>query len=264
MLIAIGLYDPVLLAGALLGQLSGTLTAWRCGYARDDIETGLYGYNSALLGMLIGLMLGLSLAAGLLIMLTGALSSLTQRHMLWRMRERGRLPGYTLSFVLLGWLAMALCGVLGAVVEARLPEHPLDGWGALGGILQGVGQVMFLADPSAGLCLFGALLLADRRAAFWTLCGSAVGIYVALITSASEAQAMAGLAGYNPALAALALSQAHRSALAPTLGIVLAISGRLAFEKLGLPPLTMPFILACWAVTLAQRLYRGAPYPHPC
>jgi urea transporter len=118
-------------------------------------------------------------------------------------------------------------------------------------------QALFLPGPVAGLCLFGALLLADRRAALWALCGSAVGIYVALLTGACEDQALAGLAGYNPALAALALSQLHLSALAPALGIVLAISGGLAFEQLGLPPLTMPFILACWAVTSGHRLYRS-------
>ena len=27
-------------------------------------------------------------------------------------------------------------------------------------------------------------------------------------------------------------------------------------DQLGLPPLTMPFILACWAVTLGQRQYQ--------
>lgn len=246
-LVAIGLHDAFLLAGALIGQLSGSATAWHCRYARSDIETGLYGYNGALLGLLITSTLSLSLPAGLLIVFTGALSSLLQQQLLRRMREHTGPPGFTLAFVLCGWGAMTLCGLLEGVVEARLPAYSMDSWGALNGMLRGVGQVLFLPDPIAGLCLFGALLLANRRAAVWSLCGSAVGIYVALLMGASEEHSMAGLAGYNPALAALALSQMHRSVLAPALGIVLAISGRLAFEQLGLPPLTMPFILACWA-----------------
>ncbi|HCC61358.1 MAG: urea transporter [Gammaproteobacteria bacterium] len=255
-LFAIALHDLAFLAGALLGLLSGTLSAWRLGYPPEDIETGLYGYNAALLGLLITLMLGLAPLACLLIIMSGALSSAVQHHLLRRMRERRSLPGFTLSFVLLGWLAMGLSGALESVVEARIPEHQLDGWGALGGIMRGVGQVLFLADPMAGLCLFAALLLADRRAAVWTLCGSAVGIFMALLAGASEPSALAGLAGYNPALAALALSQVHRSALAPALGIGLAIIFRLFFDQLGLPPLTMPFILACWAVTLGKRQYQ--------
>jgi len=255
-LIAIGFHDRNLLAGALLGLLSGTLTAWLRGCSRNDIETGLYGYNAALLGLLITLLLGLSPPGWLLILLTSALSCIVQQHLLRRMRERGSLPGFTLAFVLLGWLALALCGMLDAVSEARLPEHRLDGWGALGGIVRGVGQVMFLVNPIAGMCLLAALLLADRRAALWMLCGSAVGIFVALLMgTAPEVQALAGLAGYNPALAALALSQVHRSAVAPALGIALAIVIRLAFDHAGIPPLTMPFILACWAVALGSRQY---------
>ena len=246
-LFAIALHDLAFVAGALLGLLSGTLSAWRLGYPPEDIETGLYGYNAALLGLLITLMLGLAPLACLLIIMSGALSIAVQHHLLRRMRERRSLPGFTLSFVLLGWLAMGLSGALESVVEARIP---------LGGIMRGVGQVLFLADPMAGLCLFAALLLADRRAAVWTLCGSAVGIFMALLAGASEPSALAGLASYNPALAALALSQVHRSVLAPALGIGLAIIFRLFFDQLGLPPLTMPFILACWAVTLGQRQYQ--------
>jgi urea transporter len=255
-LVAIGLHDRALLAGALLGLLSGTCMAWRLGYLRDDIESGLYGYNAALLGLLITLMLGLVPLVCLLMILSGALSTPVQHHLLRRMRERRSLPGFTLSFALLGWLAMGVCGVLDGVGEARVPEHPRDGWGALGGIVRGLGQVLFLADPLAGLCLFAALLLADRRAAAWALCGSAVGIYVALLAGASEPTALAGLAGYNPALAALALSQVHRSPLVPALGIGLAIIFRLLFDQLGLPPLTMPFILACWAVALGRRQHQ--------
>lgn len=258
-LVTIALYAPSLLAGTLLGLLSGTLAAWCLGYARDDIEIGLYGYNPALLGLLITLVLGSSALALILVMLAGALSSPLQRRLLRLMRERGGPAVLTLAFVLFGWLALALAGMLESVAEARLVEFEVDGWGALGAMASGVGQVIFLGEPAAGLCLLLALLVADRRAALWALCGSAVGVYSALLAGATEQQALAGLAGYNPALAALALSQIHRSALIPTLGIALAIGFKLAFDQLSLPPLTMPFILACWVVALATQRDRRQP-----
>ena len=250
----IALYAPALLVGALLGLLSGTVTAWRLGYARQDIEAGLYGYNATLLGLLITLVLGTGASALLLVVLSGALSSLLQRYLLRLMREHGGPAVFTLSFVLLGWLALALAGVLDTVADARLPDPAVDGWGALGAMASGMGQVMFLGAPEAGLGLLAAILVADRRAGLWALCGSGVGVYCSLLMGLSTPQALAGLDGYNPALAALALSQVHRSALAPALGIVLAITCRLAFDRLGLAPLTMPFILACWAVALGTRL----------
>lgn len=253
-LVAIGLHDLGLLAGALLGLLVGNFTAWRCGYSRRDIETGLYGYNAALLGLLIVSMLGVTPLAALLALFSSALSVPLQGWLLRCMRERASHPGLTLPFVLLGWLLLMLCGVLEGVVDAHLAEPRLDAWGSLGGILLGIGQVMFMAAPAAGLCLLAALVLADRHAGLWTLCGSAVGLYAALLTGADEPDVLVGLAGCNPALAALALSQGYRSALVPALGIGLAISFQLFFSQLDLPPLTMPFILACWVAALGNRL----------
>ena len=253
-LLAIGFHDQRLLCGSLLGVLAGTAAAWSCGYGRGDIDTWLYGYNAALLGLLITRLLGFSPPAILLIAALAALSSPVQHHLLKQMREHRGLPGFTLPFVLFGWLVMALYGLIEGTDLPSLPEHSLDGWGAISGMLRGVAQVMLLSDPLAGLCLFAALLVADRRAALWTLCGSAVGIFVALTAGGSDMQALEGLAGYNPALAALALSQVHRSPLAPAVGIALAITGGLVFEQLGIPPLTMPFILTCWTVALVKVL----------
>ncbi|MGK9065376.1 urea transporter [Stutzerimonas chloritidismutans] len=281
-LLAIGLQDLTLLAGALLGLGVGTGLALRLGYPQQDIATGLYGYNPTLLGLLVALTLGATPVAGGLIVLTAGLSVPLQGCLLGRLRggdglgrcahgavdgsgrasivrPRPGLPGYTLAFVLLGWLALGLCGLMDEVVAARLPEPAVSGMGALGGMLQGLGQILFLSAPGAGLCLLVALLWADRSAALWALCGSAVGLYATLLVGGSDAQALAGLASYNPALAALALSQVSRSAVAPALGILLALLGNVMFDRLGLPPLTMPFILASWAVTLGMRWHDGRP-----
>lgn len=256
MLVTIALYAPSLLAGTLLGLLSGTLTAYSLGYERHDIEAGLYGYNSTLLGLLITLVLGPSGLALLLVFVAGAFSSLLQRRLLLLMRERNGPAVFTLTFVLFGWLMLALADMLSAVAEARLPASSVDGWGALGAMVSGMGQVIFLAEPIAGLCLLLAVLIADRRAGLWALCGSAVGVYSALLLGTTESQALAGLAGYNPALAGLALSQVHRTALIPALGIALAIGCKLMFDHLNIPALTMPFILACWVVGLGTHRVR--------
>ena len=132
----------------------------------------------------------------------------------------------------------------------------MDGSGLLFAVASGIGQVIFLNQPLAGLLLLVAVWLADRRAAAWMLCGSAVGMIMGLFIGAPEQQVLAGLTGYNPALAALAVSQVQRSWLAPLLAIIAAVLFRLVFDQLGLPPLTMPFILACWVVALGSRWYR--------
>lgn len=256
-LLAIGVHAADLMTGALLGALVGTFSAAALGYRQADIDIGLYGYNAALLGLLLTLLLGLSVFSLGLIVLGSVIANLLQVRLMTAMRERNWLPGFTLPFILLGWLALALVGALDLMGPVQ-PEAPLqmDGSGLLFAVASGIGQVIFLNQPLAGLLLLVAVWLADRRAAAWMLCGSAVGMIMGLFIGAPEQQVLAGLTGYNPALAALAVSQVQRSWLAPLLAIIAAVLFRLVFDQLGLPPLTMPFILACWVVALGSRWYR--------
>lgn len=253
-LLAIAFHAPALLAGAVVGALVGTISAVALGYRQSDIDIGLYGYNAALLGLLFVLLLGLSVLTLGLIAFGSVIATLLQVRLMAAMRERNWLPGFTLPFVLFGWLALGLAGALDLVTPARL-DAPLilDGPGLLLAVASGIGQVIFLSHPLAGLLLLVAVWLADRRAAGWMLCGSVSGLALVLMAGGSEQQVLAGLAGYNPALAALAVSQVHRLWVAPLLAIIAAVLLRAGFDRLGLPPLTMPFIMACWLVALGKR-----------
>ena len=66
---------------------------------------------------------------------------------------------------------------------------------------------------------------------------------------------MRRLGGYNPALAALALSQLSRRMWLPLLGIIATLLITPALIALGLPPLTAPFVLGCWLVLACLRLF---------
>jgi urea transporter len=251
-LLAIALGAPELLGGALLGGLSSQLTAQGRGYVKTDIETGLYGYNGILLGLLISLKFAQPILAPLLIIVSAALSSLLLAPWMQRMRERQWLPAFTLPFVTLGWVLLALPLQLQSGTEVEPP--PLDGLSVASAIARGLGQVVFLDQPLAGLCLLLGLLLADKRAACWALLGSACGLGLALHLGWPQHGALAGLHGYNAALAAVAVSQVQRGPWLPLLGMALATLLQPGFAALGLPALTMPFILACWLIGASQRL----------
>ena len=86
-----------------------------------------------------------------------------------------------------------------------------------------------------------------------TLGGAALGMLAGLWLN-DPTGALLGLHSYNPALAALALSQYRRQPWLPLLGILLACLLAPGFAGLHLAPLTAPFILACWLVRATLRL----------
>ncbi|MBS7691463.1 urea transporter [Pseudomonas lalucatii] len=259
-LLALAIGAPGLLGGALLGGLSGMLVArWR-DYPRGDIEIGLYGYSGILLGLLASLKFAWSPLLALLVALGAGLSSLLLAPWMSAMRSRGWLPAFTLPFVLLGWGLLALATPLQLPLqgEAASALGMADGLGILLALLRGLGQVIFLDQPLAGLCLWLGLLLADRRAALWALLGSAGGLALALSLGWPQADALHGLCGYNAALAAIALNQVQRRAWVLVLGIVLASLLQQGLSALGLAALTLPFILACWLVQLSAQSWQRA------
>lgn len=264
-LLAIAIGAPQLLGGALLGGLSGMLSAQRRGYPQADIDAGLYGYNGILLGLLVGAQFSWSPLLPLLIIVSAGLSSLLLAPWLQRTRERRWLPAFTFPFVALSWLLLWLAEPLQLQLQTQEPTAAchLDWLASLTAMARGLGQVIFLDAPLAGLCLWFGLLLADRRAALWALFGSAGGLGLALYQDWAQHSALAGLYSYNATLAAIALSQLHRRPWLPALGIVLALLLQPGFAALGLPPLTLPFILACWLIQASRRLLRQAA-EHPC
>ncbi|WP_413792128.1 MULTISPECIES: urea transporter [unclassified Pseudomonas] len=250
-LLAILLTAPALFGGALLGGVAGLLTAQRRGYAKADRQAGLFSYNGILLGLLLSLVLPWSVLLPPLILAAGGLSAMLTQQWLTRTRGPRCLPVYTAPFVGLAWLLMSfiLPPLPANAIEVTIPN-------LLGALLRGLGQVMFLDDPAAGALIAAGLLLAHRRAAAWALFASAVGLAFALLQHES-ATALSGLGGYNPVLVALALSQQRRPWLALT-GILLAALLAPGFTALGLPPLTAPFILACWLIQATGRAWHQA------
>ncbi|MCY1542582.1 urea transporter [compost metagenome] len=154
------------------------------------------------------------------------------------------------------WLAPPLQLQLQA--SAAPAAQGLDWASGLTALARGLGQVIFLDQPLAGFCLWLGLLLVNWRTALWAVLGSTGGLSLALYQGWAQHSALAGLYGYNAALAAIALSQMHRHPWAPLLGVILALLLQPGFSALGLPALTMPFILACWLIQASQHLLRQA------
>lgn len=253
-LLAILISAPALLGGALLGAVAGLLTAQRRGYPKTERQAGLYSYNGVLLGLLLSHQLPWSAMLPLLIIASAGLSSMLIHQWLKRATHPHSLLIYTAPFVGIGWL------LLGLHPLPALPEqaHVISGLSLVTALFKGIGQVMLLQHPAAGLLIVLGLWLSHWRAALWALVGSLAGLMFSLYLH-DTSTALSGLAGYNPALAALALSQLRRGVWLPLSGIVITLLLTPVFKALGLPPLTAPFVLGCWLIASGVRLFSPEP-----
>ena len=252
-LLSIAWGAPQLLGGALLGGFVGWLTAVRRHYPQADINSGLYGYNGVLLGLLLSAKLAWTPLLPLLIITSAGLASLLLRGWLRHNRKHASLPAYTAPFVLLGWLLLALADCLQLASNAANPGqlHDLAALDWPLAVLRGLSQVLLVNDPISGVLIFIALWLANRRMARWALVGSALGLLLASQLG-HYGEAVQGLYGFNGALVAFVLSQQQRRTWLVLAGIIASGLLQLSWVSLGLSnPLTAPFILACW---LAQSL----------
>ncbi|NMZ91360.1 urea transporter [Pseudomonas panacis] len=259
-LLAILVSAPALLGGALLGGVAGLLTAQRRGYPKAERQAGVYSYNGVLLGLLISQHFAWSALLPPLILACGGLSAILTRQWLKHASRPHDLPAYTAPFVGLGWL------LLGSVPHSALALGEPDTLAVLGAPFTGLAQIMLLDQPLAGVLIALGLWLANRRAAVWAVIGASSGVLIGWLLDDTSA-ALLGLHSYNPALAALALSQARRQPWLPLLGILLAILLTPGFAAVHLPALTAPFILACWLVRAGARILRkprmDSPFESP-
>ncbi|OAE11645.1 urea transporter [Pseudomonas simiae] len=258
-LLAILIGAPALFGGALLGGVAGLLTAQRRGYPKAERQAGLYSYNGVLLGLLISQHFAWSALLPPLILACGGLSAMLTRQWLKHATLPEDLPLYTVPFVGLGWL------LTGTVSESTFALIEPDTLAVLTAPVTGLAQIMLLDQPLDGALIALGLLLSDRRGALWALAGAISGVLAALLMGETSG-ALLGLHSYNPALAALALSQTPRQPWRPLLGILLAIILTPGFAALHLPALTAPFILACWLVRASHRIFKArvdSPFESP-
>ncbi|MBV6519905.1 MAG: Urea transporter [Gemmatimonadaceae bacterium] len=248
---------PMAVAG-IVGVVAGMTTAWILRFEASDISRGMYGFNGALVGIGMVAFFEPGVVIFLLIVLGGALSSILMHAML---RRADVLPAYTAPFVLTTWATLAIAHTAqlpGAVVEVAPNGH-----GDLFIMLRGIGQVMFQDSWIAGAIFVLGLLLSSRHSAAWALIGSTAGLVASRGLGFPDPLATAGLFGFNGALTGIALGDKYRAdAMAPLLGILLSTVLIRAFQVLGIPALTAPFVLSTWIVILMHRaVHRESSLP---
>lgn len=273
-LIGIGCNSRLFAAGALAGTTVSTLTAMLLGADRSLVRNGMFGFNGGLVAIALLYFLQPDALTWACVIFAAACSTIVMAAMI-RAFDVWKMPALTAPFVVTSlcfFLAAARLGRLqpsGLLPTAGLPRSAtVEGVvtaSTLGrGLFNGLGQVFFQENIATGVMIAAGLLVASRAALAAGLAGSLAGLLVAWGMGAAEPAIRAGAFGFNGALTAIALASVFlapgvRSAAYALLAAIVtpfaAAATAAALEPLGMPALTLPFVLVTWVFLFARRMF---------
>lgn len=278
LLFLIGIFFNSALFGAavLTGTVVSTLTAILLGVTRSQVRDGLFGFNGALVAIALIYFLHPSGLTWVYLVLASSFSTVLMGAAI-RILDVWKMPTLTSPFVVTALGFLLACARLGRLESTQiLPTAGLPTAATVEGIVtlstmaeglfKGIGQVFFQENIVTGVIFAIALLISSRRACVLALWGSLTGVLIAWGLGAAEPAIRSGAFSFNSVLTAVAIggifsvlnvaSVAYMSlAVIVTTVAFAAVSAALA--PLGMPALTLPFVLVVWVFVLASPLFPG-------
>ena len=251
-LIGILINSPLMAVGTLLGAVVGTLTAKLLKFDEGNINSGLYGFNAALVGIALLVFFDATIVVWISIVALSALSAVLMNICL-----KNKIPIFTFPFIVLVWISLYVFHTV-APIE---PPSEAD----LAGLIEetatfnlanfgfGFGEVIFQGSFVSGLVFFIAVYLSSPNAALWGLAGAfAGGLFAGLLVDQFDA-VQQGWFTFNSVLCAITFSGLKRR---NGIFVLIAVFFSVVIENFmmakGLTFLTFPFVMGTW-LTLVVR-----------
>lgn len=239
---------------ALLGSLTGTATAYLLNLDLEQKRNGLFGFNGALVALGLIYFLEANFSSWCYAALAAATSTVIMQ-LFYKILSKKKLPTLTAPFVVTTLIFLSINTLLNLfrpATHSAISHYENGPWE---GIIQGISQVFFQENTISGLLMLLGLLINSKRAFIWAIIGSTTGFITGFLLSAPHEVLGAGAYGFNGALTALALGSVFLSdhwknhiisILATILTTLLFVGISKLFLPLGLPVMTLPFVLVTW------------------
>lgn len=266
-----------LLAYSLLGTTFATIGAMLAAPPSSEIESGLCGYDGALVGGACLEFLDTEnitisvLTASILSFTAGFVHSACNNYL-----KTFGLPPFTFSFNLIT-MAFLLSIKGGTSTVARFHEtassSDSNNWTEMSFLFiwdasfRGVGQFMFVSSTYGGALVILGICISSPRAAAAAWCGSLIGClgayYIIQVPSTYRTAVRNGLYGYNSAGVCAAIAggvfyiPSYQSQVLGGFGALLAVLVMTSLQTIfmPLPILTFPFIITASTIMMARSKY---------
>lgn len=263
-----GYFENIPQAGfaCLLGTVVATLTAYISKLDIKSLRAGLYGYNGCLVGIALPTFLEISpFLWGTIIL--GSIVSVIATISLADFLKNWKVAALTAPFVLVTWTILlasySFYSIKGVSLPIpTLPEQYVNPIHTLPDIKQltpdlfrGVSEVFLLSSVIVGIIFIIGLAVSSIWAAVFAILGSFLAFTVASLLKADLSSVHTGLYSFSAVLTAIALGSTFnkpsiRVVLYTIIGVTFTVFVQAALDvalaPIGIPTLTMPFVLATW------------------
>lgn len=241
---------------AIVGSLTGTITAHLLNFDKDNINRGIYGFSPALVAVALIFLYSSSIAVWLLIILGSIVASIVQ-HIFYIKK----IPAFTFPFILVVWIIVFIVNQYLNISPSSITQKDLFFWfnKLMLAPTNGFGEVIFQSNYIIGIIFFIGVLINNRTAALYGLIASFVGAVFALFYGQNHEQIQIGLFGFNALLTAIVFSGNKKTDIFWVfLGVVITILlnnilfNLSVFNKFG-GVFTFPFVAGTWITLLIQK-----------
>jgi urea transporter len=240
----------------ILSTAAGTYTAMKLNYNKSEINSGLYGFSAALVGVALSFVFQTTLLIWILIAVGGALAAVIQHFFIQK-----KIPVFTFPFIIITWICIFLLHHFTQIPPSEMMTakiEPAD-YDDFLTCTNGFGEVIFQGGVLSGIIFFVAVFISSPAAALYGLAGSVLGAYLSHINGEPIDKIHMGLFGFNAVLSAIVFSGFKKTdgvwvLLSVLITVVIddfLIDKNLLSEVGGV--LTFPFVAGTWAVLLIQK-----------
>ncbi len=244
--------SPIMAVSAILATLCGTLSAQLFNYNKKDIESGLYGFNAALIGVALMLFLKPIFITWILVVISSVVASFIQHYFLSK-----KLPVFTFTFVIITWLILFIVhhffiDLLNQSNVALQPKAEID----FTFPVKGFGQVIFQDHLISSSLFILGILINSPLAVLYGGVAAVISGYLAYLFKMPLDEINNGIFSYNAVLCAIVFANTEiKNIFWALYSVLLSLFFVLVMAHWQLLQLTFPFVLASFLmVSIKERL----------